>query len=261
MNKTILIKEVQLQRIRNFIKEEKLGTEAVYGEFIKYIEEIGEHGTLQPKQFTQDNDFWCLLGTCTFFYGYTAEGELDEEGFNEFLDYFFKKYGENVLKNGVAIDDVYETFMPSDMESGLTQYGLSVYEAEVIERGKKAFERFKPCLTFNESGQIYCARAVQVSDEMSASDFLSDYGDEIGIYWSFNDYGAKTYYSWCTGPVVIFKGWVNPCDVEWGETIQTQSADEQELRLKNTAVVQVDQIVTDYGEKNLLNNGSILLKA
>ena len=48
MNKTILIKEVQLQRIRNFIKEEKLGTEAVYGEFIKYIEEIGEHGTLQP---------------------------------------------------------------------------------------------------------------------------------------------------------------------------------------------------------------------
>ena len=261
MNKTVIIKEVQLQRIRNLIKEEKLGTEAVYGEYMRYIEEIGEHGTLQPVPFTQDDDLWYLIGACTFFDGYTSEGELNEDEFCEFLDYFFEKYGEGVLANNVTTDDVYDTFLPSDMETGLTQYGFSVYKAEVSERGKESFEWFQQFLKFNDNGQIYCARAVQVSDEMRAEDFLEDYGRNIGIYWSFADSGARTYYSNVYGPVVVFKGWVNPCDVNWGETIQTQSADEEEIRLNDGATVQVDQIVTDYGEKNLLTTGSILLHA
>jgi len=260
MKKTIIIKEVQLQRIHNFIKEEKLGTEAVYGEYMKYIEEIGEHGTLQPEPFVQDNEFWYLIGTCTFYLGYTSEGEFDEYEFAEFLDYFFGKYGNGVLKENVTTDDVYSTFLPSDMETGLTEYGFSVYKNEVINRGKKAFENYSACLKFNNNGQIYCARAVQVSDEMTADDFLADYGSEIGIYWSFEDDGARTYYSQVAGPVVVFKGWVNPCDVNWGESIQALSSDEQELRLNYGATVQVDQIVTDYGKNNLLNNGSILLK-
>ena len=261
MKKIIIINEVQARRISNFITEETLGEDVLYGEYMKYIESIGRRGTLPPQPFNPDDEFWYLIGASTFFLGYSSEGEFDEYEFADFLDYFFGKYGEGVLRNGVTKDDVYNTFLPSDMETGLTPDGFKKYQFELISRGKKSFGWLKDCLTFNDKGQIYCERAIQLGDDMRAEDFTEEYGDGIGIYWSFQDGGAKTYYSWVDGPVLIFKGWVNPCDVNWGESIQTQSADEQELRLDHGATVQVDQIVTDYAKKNLLRGGSILLQA
>lgn len=259
MSRTIIINEEQRQRIYKRLCEDASGDDVVYGEYMKYLESIGEHGTLQPKPLTENDALWYGIGACTFFYGYTSEGELDEDEFNEFLDYFFGKYGEGVLGPDVTTDDVYNTFLPGDLEEHLTPEGLGYYRAEVIERGKKAFDGFKGYLTFNEKGQIFCARAVQLGNEMTEQDFMSEYGEEIGIYWSFVEWGARTYYSEVNGPDVVFKGWVNPDDIEWGETIQTQCADEQELRLKPGVTVQVDQILTDYSQRNLLINGSILL--
>ena len=256
MRKTVIINETQLRHITEGAFEEN----PVYGEYMKYIEEIGQHGQLQPQQFNQDNDFWYMIGTSTFFLGYTSEGEFDEDEFSWFLDEFFNKYGEGVLADGVTTDDVYEKFLPSDLEKNLTPMGLKCYQDELIERGQQAFKAYTSCLNFNQQGQIYCARAVQVDSEFTANDFLEEYGEEIGIYWSFVDSGAQTYYSQVAGPVVVFKGWVNPCDVEWGESIQTQSADEQELRLKYGVTVQVDQVCDEYSGENLLRTGSILLK-
>ena len=261
MGKTVIINESQLRRIvRKHLFEDTSSADIVYGEYMKYIESIGQHGVLQPTPLTESDELWYNIGACTFYLGYTSEGEFDEEEFCEFLDYFFGKYGEGVLKPEVSPDDVYQTFLPEDLVDGLTPDGLTKYRFEVINRGKEAFNLFRTNLDFNEKGQIFCARAVQLGNGMTEQDFQSEYGEAIGIYWSFVEWGAKSYYSNVAGPEVVFKGWVNPDDVEWGETIQTQCADEQELRLKPGVTVQVDQILTDYSERNLLTNGSILLQ-
>lgn len=262
MSRRVIITEDQLRRICRVITEDYSANRyPVFGEYMKYIEEIGQHGQLPPKQVEVDNDFLYLIGASCFFSGYTEEGEFDEYEFEMFLDEFFKKYGEGVLADNVSVDDVYETFLPADLEKNLTPMGLKCYEHELIVKGKEVYEGFQGYLKFNQQGQIYCARAVQLGSDMTANDFLEEYGGEIGIYWSFTDSGARTYYSEVAGPVVVFRGWVNPCDVEWDQTIQTQSADEQELRLKYGATVQVDQIIDEYTEYNLLQNGSILLTA
>ena len=253
MKKDISTKENITESISN--------KEALYSEYMEYIKYIGKHGTLQPKRFIINDDFWYEIGTSYFFLGYTSEGEFDEEAFNIFLNKFFDKYGEDVLNNDITIDEIYTTFLPQDMEMGLTPLGFSKYKLELIKLGKETFNSFEGYLEFNEEGQIYCERAVQLGEGMTAEDFMKEYGDSIGIYWSWANGGARTYYSNVNGPVVIFKGWVNPCDVNWGETIQTQSTGEDEIRLKNGATVQVDEIVDEYTGNYLLLDGSILLEA
>ena len=204
--------------------------------------------------------FFVGLGISSFYVGYSTEGEFDEYEFEYFLDAFFKKYGENVLTNNTTIEDVYNTFLPDDLWNSLTNEGKEYYKKELLERGQGNYDWFNSLLTFNEKGQVFCARAVRINNELTYEDFLDEW-DGIGIYWSYKEDGAKTYYDACYGPTVIFKGWVNPSDIDWAGSIQTQSADELELRLNDGATVQVDEMTEAYTEKPLPLKGSLILEA
>ena len=266
MSNKIQITETDLhylvsESMRRILREGDSEWNNVLAGFVKYLEGIGRYGRLEPEGFNL-GEVYRDVGYHSFFMGYASDGELDEDGFYEFLDMFFGKYGEGVLKEGYDIKDIYTSYNPSDLEEALTPEGLDAYLKEIDTRGKEWFESYTEGLTFNSEGQVYCARAIVLNRDFTVEDFAEEFGDGVGIYWSYCDRGAVPYYAdGVYGPTVVLRGWVNPGDVNWGESIQAIAADEAELRLEYGATVQVDAVVHEYTDKPLPLKGSILLPA
>jgi len=274
------LKTIIAETVRNIITEIHQGqqfsipfdgnSEPVnFEHFIDYLETIGKYGKINsPKmiEFYNDKNVLRDCGIGSFFFGMD---ELDEDGFNEFIENFNEKYNSyNLWVQGIP--DVYSSNVDTNtIYNYLTPQGINLWDKEIVNRGYDVISDFIYKMTINDKGQIYCERMIILPNPTErysegSQDFydslLNDYGDSMGVYWSYANGGGRQYYdSKYQGSEVILKGFVNPEDVDWEMTIQLETMDESELRLIPNALVEIDEIT--YGSKKLLLKSSIIIQA
>lgn len=251
-----------------------------YMQFLEWLDEHSTKGTLPAEPGTMEkiveNDTTMFdVGVSTFYYG-TGE-EFDAEGYDDFLREFVRVNGQQMLAQGQSVDSIMET-IPNveETKNYLSPTGVDVWSRAMIERGRDTmYWWMSERLEVNESGLIYCERAIDLEtlfgryhDEDHNKDYyemLEDSYSGIGEYWSYAHGGGCVYFYSAKNPTtVIIRGWVSPRSVNWSATICLDSMDEQELRLDYDATIQIDEIeawTEDYGKINILGNrGSILMQ-
>lgn len=252
-----------------------------YMHFLEWLESVGTYGKLPPPKNNIDSLYYNKvlmkdMGLATFYFSMGAE--LDDEGFEMFMDDFNSKYGPKIFISGeFPTDFVY----PDDVPALLTEEGKKYWDEELISVGREKFDDWiNHKITLNKEGLVYCEREIEISSPFERIDFADDYYDNretmdyysvlqdnysgIGEYWSYAVGGACTYFNGRTKnprPITL-KGWVSPDDVAWSTSIELESMDEQELRLNYDGKVQIDRIEywdEELGNVNLLSKGSIIV--
>lgn len=243
-----------------------------YMQFIEFLENMGDYGVLpNPKivDFTQDRNICLEAGEGRFFWG--LSDELDEEGLYYFVEDFTEAYGNEVWADGEQPD--IENMWPLEIKECLTPEGQNLWDNKLVNKGREVLEAFARMFTFNEKGQIYIERVIGLENlmdryhvdsgyKMGGADYfavLSHKYDGIGPYWTYAKGRGDTYFSGSRGSRITLKGWVNPEDVEWEQTIQLDGMDESEIRINGN--VQIDEIVAEFseGDKRLPLKGSLVI--
>lgn len=188
-----------------------------------------------------------------------------------FVEDFTEAYGNEVWADGEQPN--IENMWPLEIKECLTPEGQNLWDNELVKRGEEILEAFSRMFTFNEKGQIYIERVIGLESLMDRYHVGSDYRmagadyfdvlsheyDGIGPYWTYAKGRGNTYFSGPRSSRITLKGWVNPEDVEWEQTIQLDGMDESEIRINGN--VQIDEIVAEFseGDKRLPLKGSLVI--
>ena len=256
-----------------------------YMQFMEWLEEYGTYGKLpsQPGAMKEllTPDVLYNMGRSTFYYG-TGE-ELDTDGLAEA---FIKFVGENkdaqiLTDASLDVNDIAygnDIYCPEDFSTYLTEEGYKKWKGYITWIGDEAMKWWiSERLDINEDGLIYCERAIDMErardryhggedkDEDYYQTLKDNYGG-IGVYWSYAPGGGCVYFYTAANPqTILVKGHVSPKDVDWDTTISLDSMEEQELRVNQNAIIQIDEITMwdeeAGGNVRLPLRGSLLMRA
>ena len=237
-----------------------------YMQFVEWLENTGTYGKLPDctgeldKIFNDENELY-LIGVNDFYFG--LGGEFDYESYDMFLDELEQSYrGSEPLFTDNRTTQDFEFTSVEDAEPCLTPEGLQFWKQAIIQRGREIADTWRQRITVNEHGLVYCERMIALDKLMGRHHEPEKYGNKdyydtlnssyegIGFYWSWMEGGGCVYYENGYTSDVLVKAWVSPHDVDWGESTSLECADEQELRLKADAIVQIDAIETDIEDEN-----------
>lgn len=252
-----------------------------YMQFVEWLETIGKYGELPAEpnamnDVVSDEKFLYSVGEASFYYG--TGDELDIDYLCELFADFVKKNGGNALfvNPNYTTDQVLEDIQSvEDIKTYLNENGRFLWERFVINRGRQSMDWWvNERLDINEKGLIYCERMIEMESSMeryhgeNGEDYfetLFDEYDGIGAYWSYCPGGGNVYFNRAKHPQqILIKGVVSPRDVDWSATTSLESMDEQELRIEQGAIVQINEIemwTHNEGMVRLPLKGSLLIPA
>lgn len=175
-------------------------------------------------------------------------------------------------------------------------YNTNNIDAFLTEKGKEIFDKllynffvknnnnnsFVKQLTLNEKGLIYIEREINISNVLEKTikgeiydtygnlfEYLKNEYNGIGNCWSWKIGGGKAYCGddLLNYTLLLFRGWVDPKDVDWPITILRNTYDafkeEKEIYIKSNKIVEIDKIIIS-GEndknkgKNILNHPMLI---
>jgi hypothetical protein len=131
----------------------------------------------------------------------------------------------------------------------------------------KATDTVLKFIETNNKNCIYIERAIVVPTFANKDKlykwFKIDYDGHLGVCWAYREDAAVAYNGgFEKGDTIILKAYVRPEDVNWTETLALclYNVDEYELRLNDSAPIQLTEIVTERGNHKIFT-GNLILKA
>ena len=257
----------------------------VYEHYIDFLEKYGKYGKL-PKSKLNKEDVYNIVQKETP----NALKILFSN--NSEIENFTALFTNIIMSRGVEFatslfnKDFINSFNESDNDDFADYindilYREGSYESYLNEKGEQLFQKyfsdyflerlddynFPYSLIFDNRGLIYVERAIKVPsvyDRQRTNDFIKNY-NALGECWSWAEGGAEPYCvarDYCT---LTLKGWVDPSQVDWRQSLSRNMYsmnEEQELYIPN-AVVEIFEanIVVDDKEKKLPLHNTILMKA
>ena len=248
---------------------------ANYELLIDYLEKIGRYGTLPPSNGTIKN---CVSipkehilyitkreDVINNYIGYLISNTLNEfiEEYKDNLDYF---KDQDIVNNVYNYE--YDSF-DQIHEEVLTDEALPIFK-KMLSDNVYCDLLYNMHITYNERGLIYIERMITAPNVMSDGNVKVGYNNPqaykdyyqylttqlngVGVCWTYRKEGSDAYCGehFSDSSVIIFKGFVDPNDVDWNDTVELNLAmpDEHELRIKEGANVEIDEVIIDDGEYN-----------
>ena len=247
---------------------------ANYELLIDYLEKIGRYGTLPPSNSKIKN---CVSipkehilnatkreDIINNYVGYLISNTLNDfiEEYKDNLEYF---KDQDVVNNSYNYE--YDSF-DQIHEEVLTDEALPIFK-EMLSANMYCDLFYNMHITYNERGLIYIERMITAPNVMSDGNvsvgydnpqaykdyyqYLTTQLNGVGVCWTYRKGGSDAYCGehFPNSSVIIFKGFVDSNDVEWNDTVELNLAmpDEYELRLKEGANVEIDEVIIDDGKK------------
>lgn len=212
-------------------------------QFIDHLEEIGYYGTLKPSGYNPlDDEEICFAAGCeSFYFGYTEDGDFDDEGWDEFIDYINEKYNMDFDSSQIE---------PSSAPYYDEEYSTILVD-EITNKGKEDIKYLIDKVYTFKNGLIYVERAIKIADLLDRKDNyfkdLEDYDDGVGIYWSYEENCSDTYYDSLhdyENTTIILKGYTDPKSVRWEMGNRLVVEGEYEIRLEPNAEIELFEITT-----------------
>ena len=268
-----------------------------YEHFIDWLEYVGKYGQLPPSKADvseliraafQDGFQHYLnddLEDDNFIYNArSAMNDLFNEcdGDEDYLRLYFNLPEEWYTNPPDNITDYLEEMDWDndvvEMKNILTDEGNEKFNSQMEDyfRGSLESYGFPDKMTRDERGLIYVEREIILPDifstEVSSFDNYKNYFELLrnsykgsGPCWTWAVGHGEAYCGHSFGQsntAVLLRGWVDPMNVEWGETLYRNAYslnEERELYLKEGCIIEIDEVaVNDYGYK--LNGKHILNK-
>jgi hypothetical protein len=269
-----------------------------YELYIDFLESIGKYGRLGNYTGEDYNDI-IENTIQNAFNDYTHSNEWDVDSTFSSLpinDMFRNAVEKNVVEkyfnlpeeilNNIdnieylsdKLDLDYAT--PDEICEYLTDEGKDIFNKKIFRSFESYVENMLYDIKTNDRGLIYVEREISIPDifKTQYDEKISPENDDyfklltkyygykgVGVCWSWQEGRGEAYCgeSYNVGSSdILLKGWVRPDSIDWVFTMQINAQmgnSEEELRLKNGAIVEVDEIIINgYKDvnkgKNILSN-------
>ena len=258
---------------------------SVYEHYIDFLEKYGKYGKLPKSKLTKNDVYDIVQEETPNAFEILSSNDGETEHFIElftniimsrgvefatslFDDDFIKQFNEDgndnfsdYLKDIIYIEGSYESYLNEEGERLYQKYLNDYYLERLEDYG------FPYSLIFDNRGLIYVERAIKVPsvyDRQKTNDFINNY-DSLGECWSWAENGAEPYCGASNYTTLTLKGWVDPSNVDWLNTISKNMYslnEEQELYIPN-ALVEVFEanVFINHKEVKLPLHNTILMKA
>ena len=242
-----------------------------------YYENIGIHDN------TYSNECTLAFKALNQLYEQALEKNLINIFFNlneEDIEYINDEFDGNIVE---ALEDDID-FNVNNIDSFLTEKGKENFDKLLYNFFVKNSDNnsFVKQLILNEKGLIYIEREINVSNVLGKTiedenydmydnlfDYLKNEFSGIGNCWSWKIGGGSAY---CENDILdytilLFRGWVNPKDIDWPITILRNTYDafkeEKEIYIKSNKIVEIDEIIISGKDdknkgKNILNRPMLI---
>ena len=273
-----------------------------YELYIDFLESIGKYGRLGKYTGEDYNDIIeNTIQNAFNDYIYSNEWDVDSTFSSLPINDMFRnaveknvveKYfnlPEEILNNidnieylSDKLDLDYAT--PDEICEYLTDEGKDIFNKKIFRSFESYVENMLYDIKTDDRGLIYVEREISIPDifKTQYDEKISPENDDyfklltkyygykgVGVCWSWQEGRGEAYCgeSYNVGSSdILLKGWVRPDSIDWVFTMQINAQmgnSEEELRLKNGAIIEVDEIIINgYKDvnkgKNILNHPMLI---